>query len=74
MLASSITSIMNQINTSKSSPDHKYSPKPMYPTTVAPVNRRSPPLGGGHSTKIVTMWTPKHEISSPKFYELLIKA
>ena len=30
-------------------------------------------LEGGHSTKIRGMWTLKHEISSPKFYELLIK-
>ena len=36
-------------------------------------NKRSPPLESGHSTKIVGMWTLKHEISSPKLYELLIK-
>ena len=30
-------------------------------------------LEGGHSTKMCGMWTLKHEISSPKFYELLIK-
>ena len=36
-------------------------------------DRRAPLLEGGHSTKIGSMWTLKHEISSPKFYELLIK-
>ena len=36
-------------------------------------NRRGQPLKGGHSTKICGMWTLKHEIRSPKFYELLIK-
>ena len=30
-------------------------------------------MEGGHSIKIGGMWTLKHEISSPKFYELLIK-
>ena len=30
-------------------------------------------MEGGHYTKIDGMWTLKHEISSPKFYELLIK-
>ena len=29
--------------------------------------------GGGNSTNIDGMWTLKHEISSPKLYELLIK-
>ena len=40
---------------------------------MVPSNRRLPPLDGGHSTKIVGMWTLKHDIGSPKFYELLIK-
>ena len=43
------------------------------PTNVVPDNRRDPPLGEGYSTKIGGMWTLKHEISSPKFYEILIK-
>ena len=30
-------------------------------------------MEGRHSTKIGDMWTLKHEISSPKFYENLIK-
>ena len=73
MLASSITSIMNQIKTSEYSPAQKDSTKLPDPTTVVPVNGRSPPLDVGQSTKIGAMWTPKHEISSPKFYELLIQ-
>ena len=34
---------------------------------------RDPPLDGGNSTRIGGMWTLKHDIISPKFYELLIK-
>ena len=44
------------------------------PNTVVPYNKKSPPLECGHSTKIGGMWTLKHDISLPKFYELLIKA
>ena len=36
-------------------------------------NKRDPSLEGGNSTEIGVMWTLKHDISSPKFYELLIK-
>ena len=32
-----------------------------------------PPLEGAHSIKSFGMWTLKHEIVSPKFYEILIK-
>ena len=73
MLASSITLVTYHINTFKSSPTHKDPPKPPYPTTVFPDNRKVPPLDSGQSKKIGSMWTLKHEISSPKFYELLIK-
>ena len=65
--------MMDQIKIYKSSPDKKGSPKDQYPTTVVPAKKRAPPLKGGHSTKIGGMWTLKHEISSPKFYEILIK-
>ena len=65
--------MMDQTNISKSSPAQKDTLTPPDPTTVAQTNRRAPPLEGGHSTKIGGMWTLKHEISSPKFYELLIK-
>ena len=43
------------------------------PTTLVPANKRDSPLEGGSSMKIGGMWTLKHEIISPKFYELLIK-
>ena len=73
MLASFIITIMDHINTSKYSPSQRYSPNYHDPTTVLPSNRRDPSLDGGHSTKIVGMWTLKHEIISPKFYELIVK-
>ena len=40
---------------------------------MVPDKNKAPPLEGGHSTKIGGMWTLKHEISSPRLYELLIK-
>ena len=73
MITLTITSMMDQINISKSSPDHEYSPKCPYPNTLVLANRRAPPLGGKNSTKIGGIWTLKHEISSQKYYELLIK-
>ena len=60
-------------NISKSSPAQKYRSTPPDPTTTFQTNRRAPPLKGGISENIGGMWTLKHEISSPKFYELLIK-
>ena len=48
-------------------------PKPPDPTTLVPANRRATSLDGGNYTKIGGTWTLKHEISSTKFYELLIK-
>ena len=59
-------------NISKSSPSQKDTSTPPYPTTTVQNNRRDPPLEGGISDKIRCMWTLKHKISSPKFYELLI--
>ena len=73
MLTSSIKSIMYQINTLKPSSNQKDSPKPLEPTTVVLSNKRDPPLDSGKFTKISVMWTLKHDISSQKFYELLIK-
>ena len=69
---SMLTAITYQINTIKSSQTQNYSPKPLKPTTVVPANRRDPPLDSGKSTKISGMWNLKHDISLPKFYELLI--
>ena len=67
------TFMMDQTNNSKSSPTQKDTLTPPDPNTVVPTNRRDSPLEGGGSTKIGGMWTLKHEISSSKFYELLIK-
>ena len=64
--------MMDQTNISKFSPAQKDTSTPPYPTTVVLANRRAPPLEGVQSTKIGVMWTLKHEIRSPKFYELLI--
>ena len=65
--------LMDQTNISKYSPTQKDTSTPPDLTTVVPTHRRDPPLEGLHSTKIGGMWTLKHEISSPKLYELLIK-
>ena len=65
--------ISNQLNTLAYSPTYKDTSNPPDATTMLLDNRRAPPLDGGHSTKIGGMWTLKHEISSPKFYEILIK-
>ena len=72
-LTEMITSMMDQIKISKSSPGRKDSSKDHNPTNVVPSNKRSPSLGGENSTKIGGMWTLKHETRSPKFYEILIK-
>ena len=66
------TLIMDQTKISKSSPTQKNTSTPPDPTTVILTNRRAPPLEGGHCTKIGAMWTLKHEISSPKLYEILV--
>ena len=63
--------MMDHTNNSKLSPAQKDTLTPPDPTIVLPANRRAPPLDGGHSTKISGMWTLKHEISSPKLYDLI---
>ena len=65
--------LSNQINTMSSPPTYTDTSTPPDPTTVVPANMKDPPLEGVHSTKIGSMWTLKNEISSPKFYEILIK-
>ena len=55
------------------SPNNMDSPKSQDPTTVVSSNNKAPPLEGINYPKIGGMQTLKHEISSPKFYELLIK-
>ena len=53
MLASSITSITDQINTLKSLPTQKKSPNSADPTTLILDEKRDSPLDGGQSTKTV---------------------
>ena len=72
-LTSMITSMVDQIKISKSSPEKRDSSKAQDTTTMVLDNNRAPPLEGVHSTKNGGMWTLKHEISSPKFYEIIIK-
>ena len=64
---------MDQTNNPKLSLAQKDKSTPPYPNTVVPSNRRAPQLYGVNYTKIGSMWTLKHEIRSPKIYELFIK-
>ena len=66
--------MMDQTKIYKSSPAQKDLTNPSDPITLVPANRSDLPLGSGHSTKNDGIWNLKHEISSPKFYEILIKA
>ena len=50
-----------------------YSIEDQDPKIVLPANKKVPRLECGISMNIGGMWTLKHEISSPKFYEILIK-
>ena len=61
---------MDQTNIFLANPENTSTPPD--PTTMVPDKRRAPQLERLNSTKIGGMWTLKHEISSPKFYELLI--
>ena len=73
VIASSIPSITDKINTLKQYTTLKASPKTLAPTTVVPANRRSLTLVSGQSMKISGMWKLKHEIRSPKNDVFLIK-
>ena len=68
-----LTEITEQIKTLKYWTTQKDPPKPPEPNTVVTANRRAPPLEGRQSTEIGGIWNLKHEISSPKCCELLIK-
>ena len=50
-----------------------YSSKSQDTTTVILDNKKSPPLKGGNYKKVRGTWNLKHDIRSPKFYELPIK-
>ena len=72
VFTATITLMMDQTNNSKLSPSQKDTSNLLYPITVVPDNSRDQPLDGVPSTKIGGMCTLKHDISSPKLYELLI--
>ena len=63
--------MMDQTNNSEFILDQKDTSTPPDPTNVVPDKRRDPQLGKGYTTKICGMCTLKHEIRSPKFYEIL---
>ena len=65
--------ITDHINTLKSSTTQNDSPNTLCHTTLVPTNSRDPPLVRGQSTKIGGVWALKHDIRSPKIYEILIK-
>ena len=66
-----LTNMMSQKH--NSSRDRMDTPKAQDPPTAFLANKKATPSEGGYSTKFGGMWTFKHEIISPKFYELLIK-
>ena len=55
------------------SPGKMDAPKAQDTDTVEPTNEKSPRLEGGNYTKSGGVWTLKHDILPPKFYEILIK-
>ena len=72
---SNIKTFINKVlgNNQNSLTDNMDSHKSQDPTAVILDKNKSPPLEDGNSTKIGGMWTLKHDISSPKLFELLIK-
>ena len=65
--------MMDRTKIYKYSPAQNNSTSPEEPTTVVPANTRAPKMEGGNCKKKGFTWNIKHEISSPKFYEPLIK-
>ena len=61
------------VQNKNSSPEKKDSLEAQDVETIFLDNKKSPPLEDGHYMKIGGMRNLKHEITSPKFYELLIK-
>ena len=55
------------------SPEQKDLPNSQGFCTLVPANNKAPPLEGRHYMKIGGMWTLKHEFSSQKIYQTLIK-
>ena len=73
VLIKNIDEMMGQNQNSIPSIYYMYFPKAQDPTTVVLANNKAPTLEGGNSTKIGGMWNLKNDISSPKFYDLLIE-
>ena len=73
VLTETMTYMMDLTKNLIFSPVQRDKSTPTDPTTLVLANRKDPPLEGGNSTKIGGMWTLKHDIGSPKFYEILIK-
>ena len=71
-LIAMLVSIMDQIKISNSSLYKKDPTKSQDPNTVVLANKKAPPLEGGNYKNIGGMWTIKHDISSQKFYGILI--
>ena len=61
-----LVSTMDHVKLLESLLDKNYSPKSQYPTNMVQAKKKAQPLNGGKSKKI-------GGISSPKFYELLVK-
>ena len=61
------------VKNQNSSQDKVDPPKAQDPDSVVQANKKVQPLEGGHSMKIGRMRNLKHEISSPKLYEIHIK-
>ena len=57
----------------KLSPNKAETNKPQDSTTMVHTNRKVPQLDGGWHQKIGGTWTMKHEISSLKFYKIILK-
>ena len=73
LLAAMITSMIDHTKNSKCSPDHKCFLKAQYTTTVVPANKRSLSFEGAYYKQNFGMYILKHEIISPKLYEILVK-
>ena len=68
-----VAAITHHINSLKFSPTEKDSLNPLDPTTVVPAKMMAPTLDSGQFTKSGGIWNLKHDIISPKLFELLIK-
>ena len=66
-----VKNIVDQIQLSNYSPYKMDYPKSQDNTTLVPANKKAPPLEVWYSKNIGGMWNLKHDIRSPKFYELL---